>query len=135
MSAITGLYVVYNDVPPPPGYQKINIDISKGAGGQYVYLCYSRNENEKPITNIQVFIGSEKQPGYEVIDCDLNKGSGGKYLYVGYSRNPRFKPITEVNILQGSERNIYPTTDDWVRINQDCNEGARGMYSYVVYKK
>ena len=135
MSAITDLYVVYNDASPPPGYQKINIDISKGAGGEYVYLCYSRSTNEKPITNIQVFVGSKKQHGYKVIDRDLNKGSGGAYLYVGYSRNPSFKPITEVNILQGSERNIYPSSDDWVRVDQDCNEGAGGTYTYVVYKK
>ena len=135
---ITGLDVIYGqDTPPPPGYTKIDVDINKGAGGEYIYLCYSKEPGE-PITSIQVFASDSSdfqiQSGYTKIDKDLNKGAGGKYIYMGYSRNKTYLPIAEVGVIQGSDRLVYPPNDQWVRINQDCNEGAGGVYTYVSYK-
>ena len=59
MSVITGLAIVYgNDTTPPPGYTKIDIDLNRGSGGEYVYLCYSTDTGHRlPITNITVFAG------------------------------------------------------------------------------
>ena len=50
----------------------INVDLNKGALGRYVYLCYSTEPEEAPITNIQVVAGTlpafNIQNGYTKID-------------------------------------------------------------------
>ena len=70
MSAITGVDVIYSrGTEPKPGFCKIPVDLNKGAGGEYVYLCYSTTQGGSPINFIQVFAGSSKdfsiQSGYE----------------------------------------------------------------------
>ena len=138
MSAITGLDIIYGQwSDPPPGYNKIPVDLNKGAGGEYVYLCYSTEPGE-PITNIQVFASNSAefpiQNGYTKIDKDLNKGVKGRYIYLCYTGSRAFKPIAQVNVIQSPSREVYPPTVEWIRINQDCSEGAKGEYTYVVYK-
>ena len=138
---ITGLDVIYGkNTPPPSGYVKIPVDLNKGAGGEYVYICYSRTASGPPITNVQVFAGSSSsfpiQNGYTKINKDLNKGAGGKYIYLCYTTanwncSP---PITSLNVAQGSSRHTYPVSAEWIRIDQDCSEEAGGSYNYVIYQ-
>lgn len=45
------------------GYEKIPNDLNKGAGGRYIYLCYTRNEAFPPITAVYV-IQSPKREVY-----------------------------------------------------------------------
>lgn len=136
-AAITGLAVIYGEnTPPPPGYEKINVDLNHGAGGEYVYICYS-TEPGPPITNIQVFAGDSSnfpiQNGYTKLGEDLNKGAGGKFIYLCYTKNIAHPPIAYVDVIQGSNRYTYPSNDSIIRIDQDCSEGTRGANTYVVY--
>ena len=40
----------------PPQYTRVNQDLNEGAGGKYIYLCYSTNYLfGKPITDIYFF--------------------------------------------------------------------------------
>ena len=139
MSAIKGLDVIYGETTAPPaGYNKIPADLNSGAGGSYVYLCYSTSVHGQPITSIQVFAGDSAdfptQGGYTVIRKDLNKGAGGKYIYVCYSVNSALgHHIKGVDVVQGQSQAVYPAREDQIRIDQDCSEGAGGLYGYVVY--
>ena len=138
MSAITGLDVIYNqNEPPKPGYHKIPVDLNKGAGGSFVYICYSDTAAGDPITNIQVFASGSSdfpiQNGYIKIPNDLNKGGKGRFIYLCYTRNKAFPPIKEINVIQAPVREVYPPSAEWVRIDQDCSEGGGGEFSYVIY--
>lgn len=140
MAAITGVYVIYGKQNPvPDGYIKIEKDLNKGAGGEYVYLCYTTSAPFDPITDIQVFAGHGNdadfsiQTGYTMIKKDLNKGAKGRYIYVCYSRDRSMTAVTGLDVVQGSSRYTYPG-QGWIRINQDCSEGAEGNYTYICKK-
>lgn len=139
MSAVTGLDIIYGEkTQPPTGYSKIPVDLNSGAGGEYVYLCYTTAGSSSPITNIQVFAGDSSefpiQTGYTKITKDLNKGAGGHYIYVCFTRDCAFPPVRQVNVIQGGTRHTHPPTSHWVRIDQDCQEGAGGKFSYVTFR-
>ena len=144
MPVVTGLDVIYGqEKAPDKGYHKIPVDLNKGAGGEYVFICYSTSEETAgpPITNIQVFASKSKdfeiQEGYEKITKDLNKGAGGLFIYLCYTTSVVFPPITAIYVIQGPNHRTFPATVEWVRINQNCSEGARFRpeYTYVIYKR
>lgn len=66
---IVDLFILYGqNARAPPGYVKIDVDLNKGAGGEYVYLCYRKNAIDAPITGMNVFAHSSEsfpiQSGY-----------------------------------------------------------------------
>ncbi len=143
MAAITGLTVVYGkDASAPAGYKMIKKDLNQGAGGEYVYLCYSTLPDlGPPITAIQVASSSKDQtadpsvtpPGFRLIANDLSKGAGGKYIYVSYASGTTTMPITAIEVISGDCYNIWPSKE-FIKIGQDCNQGSGGDYIFVCYK-
>ena len=139
-SEITGLAVIYGQATsPPPGYVKINVDLNHGAGGEYIYICYSTTAPGPPITDIQVFAGTSSdfpiQDDYTKINMDLNKGALGKFIYLCYTKINAHPPIVAMDVIQGRNRFTYPSDAQMVRVDQDCSEGIPGYYTYVVYKQ
>ncbi len=81
---ITDLKVIMGDnasILPPPGYVKVPVDLNKGSGGLFIYLCYQRSD-KPPITGLTVLLGSNTAPpsGYTKLTEDLNKSVGGEYI-------------------------------------------------------
>jgi hypothetical protein len=76
------------DTPTPDGYIKLPQDLNKGAGGEYIYLCYlpMDDNNDAAIKDVTVIGGNNPDIsapyGYEKIAGDLNKGAGGEFVYV-----------------------------------------------------
>ncbi len=76
-------------------YNRIDIDLNKGSGGKYIYLCYTTDRKFKPLTGIDVVFGGSTIASYwEILtwegngtNADVNKGSGGKYIYILQRRN------------------------------------------------
>lgn len=160
LPAITGLDVIYGEHTwPGRGYYKIPVDLNKGTGGESVYLCYSTTDSQThtysmyeqepaAITNIQVFASNSNpapesyaaacpvviQSGYTAVRKNLNKDTKGCCIYVCYTYDQAFKPVRDVNVIQSPRREVYPPSPDWIRINQDCSEGAGGEYTYVVFR-
>ena len=63
MQLITALEVIEGKhTTPPSGFTKINLDLNKGAGGKYIYLCYKKEESETGIVDICILDGAEKNP-------------------------------------------------------------------------
>lgn len=130
--------VVSSDKSPsiPSGYTKIGTDLNAGAGGKYIYLCYTRNSStagsSTPIKNIYIAEGSNASApsGYTKINSDLNAGAGGSYLYLCYQRGSS-SPITELQVLTGSNQSL----SGYTKINTDLNKGAGGSYVYLYYKR
>jgi len=74
-------------------YFRHGTDLNKGAGGDYLYLLYTRDTRYRPIRNITVYMDggylSEEWNGRMCYintteTADLNKGAGGRYIYVGF---------------------------------------------------
>lgn len=83
---ITGITVVEGSTLPPLGYTKSGKDLNRGAGGAYLYVCYTRQPGA-PITDLCVTLGDQKMPpGWHKIPLDLNKGAGGDYIYLWYKK-------------------------------------------------
>jgi len=73
------------------GYTLVDKDLNQGAGGDFIYLGYKKEENgKKPITDLCISYDNDRKPeknGFTRINVDLNAGAGGKFVYLWYSRN------------------------------------------------
>lgn len=141
MAAITGISVVYGKkATAPAGYAMINRDMNTGAGGEYVFICYTTSPDAgPPITAIQVLAGGSSNfpipPGYTKVNQDLNKGSRGKYVFLCYTTNNCIPgKVTGLDVIMGDNYHTYPPDSSWIRVNQDCNHGAGGRYIFIAYK-
>src|SRR5262249_1263305 len=83
---------VKGDADAPDGYTKVDVDLNRGAGGDYIYLCYKKApyKVEDAIKDISIISGesAEISPphGFTKIPQDLNEKAGGKYIYLCYSK-------------------------------------------------
>ncbi len=87
-------FITGQNTSPPIGWTKVDVDINKGAGGEYIYLCYLRSPEATYINHFQSGFGksegsafSDFTPNAVVLSQDLNKGAHGKYIYLGYYFN------------------------------------------------
>ncbi|WP_299011113.1 MAC/perforin domain-containing protein [uncultured Shewanella sp.] len=75
----------------PVGFTKLDVDLNKGSGGEYIYLCYKKVPfiDSIAIKDLDVVSGSspdlQAPHGFTRLEQDLNKGSGGDYVYLCYS--------------------------------------------------
>lgn len=71
------------------GFHKIDFDLNKDAGGDYIYLYYKKGSDKSNlggVTDIK-FVTGKNAPapsGYKKVDLDLNKGADGEYIYLCY---------------------------------------------------
>lgn len=147
-SAIKDVLLVTGNDEPPLGYVKIPVDLNKGVGGAYIYLCYSRSGDHPAITDFKVKMGgnSRPDPGYEFVlhtngnPLDLNKGAGGEYIYLTYTRNPG-TPVVDLLVQAWNHpaSDPGPPIDDrgipYERIDGELNKGSGGAYIYANQMK
>lgn len=152
--AITDIKIISgnsSDIPAPQRYRRVNQDLNQGAGGEYVYLCYTEDADlGATITDIIVVAGDSPDvpvpAGYKKVDTDLNKGAGGKYIYLcvyrgegpGIQSLPQFivsdqamPAITAVKLPAPDQ----PMTGQYAMIPQDLNEGSGGKYIYLCTRR
>ena len=130
-----------NDKSPlDHGFLKIDPDLNKGAGGEYIYLWYKRsNDVAAAITGL--FVCDDEQPnppllyfhvpGKDGRKVDLNKGSGGKYIWLTYTKDrDAGKPLIDIAIAESDA-----PTPEFEKLNYDLNKGAGGKYIYVYFRR
>ncbi|RLS53451.1 MAG: hypothetical protein DWH91_14415 [Planctomycetota bacterium] len=91
-AAIRGLYIISGnnaDIPAPNGFTKFPLDLNKGAGGDFIYLCFTRlRALGAPLQDVSVVAGGSASvpapTGYTKFPVDLNKGAGGAFIYACY---------------------------------------------------
>jgi hypothetical protein len=138
----------------PAGYVKNPLDLNKGAGGEYIYLCYKKesfgdtNKYGDVITDIVVTSGSlaskivddlfdseYQDRGYTKVGVDLNIGAGGAYLYLLYRKEiyglTCNSGVTDIVFITGKDAAVPP---GYTKVNVDLNKGAGGDYIYLCYK-
>lgn len=142
VTAITDLYILFGkNSPCPTGYIKVPVDLNRDAGGDDIYLCYSRMPSQKkPITGVEILINNKKLPeNYEWVNnsinkgkgpCDLNKDAGGDDVYMTVCRKDKDQPLTRASINIGKSTKANP---GWIQIQKDLNSGAGGNFLYFTY--
>ncbi len=165
----------YNRIPEPYTHAVLNsgnrdsrgsvsglVDLSQGAGGDWVHIFYKtsqigkkENYNGKAISDIVIVEGQgAKAPnGYTLIPYDLNAGCGSdtKYLYLAYKRatesDESVIDFIRGMIMHSSNMSNLPANDDgtwewvkkWSNGNKggiaDTNEGAKGEYVRLMFHK
>lgn len=126
-------------VTPEPGWEMINQDLNRDAGGAYIYLCYQNGlDDQETISDITFIIDNQAvPPGYTKINQDLNQGAGGNFIYLCYKKEITNDPIRRVNILIGENTvpasGFYFGKNYYSGVKQDLNQGAGGNYIWLVY--
>jgi hypothetical protein len=138
--AITDIQIIHgtssNLDAPSPDYVKIPVDLNKGAGGDYLYLCYAKNPSQPPITGVTVITGPNTSPpnGYTKIGIDLNLGAGSKtdYIYLCYTKQPNSNNTVLKDIIVQEGSNVQPP-QGYTKISTDLNKGAGGADLFMSY--
>lgn len=72
-------------------YTRIDSDLNKNAGGQFIYLCYTTSEDYAPLTAIEAYKDNNRPTSNEWDTvtwngthaiADVNKGARGRYIYI-----------------------------------------------------
>jgi hypothetical protein len=115
-------------------------DLNQGAGGDYIYLCYSKGGTTQPLTDLQVTssggAGNQCGGGWEWYPQDLNKGAGGDYIHLCSRRDGQL-PIKDIMFTSNpNPGNLCPSGWNW--IDKDLNkatEKSGDPYIYLCYLK
>lgn len=114
-----------SSVGPQTGYNKINLDLNKGAGGKYIYLTFSRNrvEDHGYATNMDGDLGRSMDQS-PVTGIAVYPGNGGPALSAWRP------PYTQLDVIwnpTGTYINAYKQID--------LNDGAGGAFIYAFLSK
>lgn len=134
-STISELAVIYGGswgIAPPAGFTRVEVDLNRNAGGDYIFLCYKKGVGA-PITGLMVLTGLHAMPpaGWQRINVDLNRNAGGEYIWVAYTKDPNCTAIKDVTVLIGQDA---PTPAGYMKIPVDLNMGASGNYLWLCYR-
>jgi hypothetical protein len=146
MSYIKNLNVIYSsdtNVTLPSPWQKVPVDLNKGARGLYIYLFKLVGSNNPlpgtAVTGVSVLRGQNPvvPPGYVWDDTDLNKSVGGEYLYLAWTYSTDLKPILDVDVVYGDSRDeaLNKRPSGWKFVDVDLNKGAGGKWIYLIYRQ
>lgn len=115
----------------PGGYTRIDADLNRDAGGEFIYLCYKRGVGT-PISGLQVTLGSTSlpAPAWSKIDVDLNRGAGGDFIYLWYTKDPACTTVSDIAILFNSQA----PAPGFQKIPVDLNKGADGDFIYIAFQ-
>jgi hypothetical protein len=107
------------------------LDLNKGVGGKYIYLCYRRDGI--PVSNLVVISATDPDigppPGYQKavnlesnLPQDLDEGAGGCYIYVCLE-----KDITSKQFMYGVNL-VCDAADSRIKSSQYISYPKLGMY-------
>ncbi|XP_026173788.1 uncharacterized protein LOC113136890 [Mastacembelus armatus] len=124
------------------GFKKINVDLNKGAGGNFIYMWYKSQAGTAPITRIQLTFSDDmgaglSRVGYTRIFKDLNAGAGGDYIYLWYFRGPtEFDfPIVDIDVTTDATQEAQKFVSGWEKVACDLNRKAEGSWIHAWVKR
>lgn len=87
-------FITGENAKAPAGWDKVDVDLNAGAGGEFIFLCYRKNNESNYIKYFQSGYGESENSAFKdfnsdaVVLCqDLNEGAEGKFIYLGYYYN------------------------------------------------
>ncbi|XP_040920460.1 uncharacterized protein si:dkey-30j10.5 [Toxotes jaculatrix] len=124
------------------GFKKINVDLNKGSGGNYIYIWYKENSCSSPITRIQFTFNDDMaigliNAGYTKISKDLNAGAKGDYIYLWYFRGSTEydTPIVDIDVTTDAESEANKFSLGWEKLTCDLNRKAEGNWIHLWVKR
>ena len=128
------------------GFEEIEGDIRRGAGGHFCVLGCKHDKNQPPITNIIGSVSDKEEPviiyengiKYTAVkdplnNSDIHRGSGGNFLCLYYTNEPKAgKPIKNLKTMSTKEILTLPNIVKYcmrsTKFNKpfeplDCNRG------------
>jgi len=124
------------------GFKKIDVDLNKGAGGDYIYIWYKQQSGASPITGLQVTFNHDmgvglSRAGFTKINKDLNAGAGGDYIYLWYFRGQTEYniPIVDIDVTTRVEDEGRMFDSGWERLACDLNRNAGGNWIQAWVKR
>ena len=144
---IRDIKIIFGEGAEPPWeYLKIPVDLNLGAGGEFIYLCFTRDEkiepNLPPITDIITVKGTNNPPqGYTKINKDLNQGIGAwppprtsmNPIYLCFERLWNKPPLLDI-LIQATKYEGQNTPSEYKKLPLDLNQGVHGNYIYIYAK-
>jgi len=129
----------------------INIDLNKGAGGDFIYVGYKTTTDEsKAIRGIVADYWKDSHStnitynnhSYKIIPTDLNRGSGGKFIYLYYTTDKNAgEPITGIQ-YQDNNTFQYKNADNYEVVRctttgdgMDLNMSVGGDFIYLWFTR
>ncbi len=81
-------------------YTRIDVDLNAGAGGKYVYLCYTTDKAFRPLTGINAMYDSDDLVDPWIMaswagtfeSANVNEGTKGKPVYINYKIQEEWNP-------------------------------------------
>ena len=140
--AIDGLYFEKSTnsvVTPDPGWELINQDLNRDAGGWYIFLCYKNGlVDGETIADITFIVNDQGvPPGYEKVKTDLNHGAGGSSIFLCYKKGVVTKPIRRLAVLVGRHTapppGFYFAENYTSKVKQDLNQDAGGNFIWLAF--
>lgn len=142
-SNITDVTVVagsYSSTACPAGFSKLNVDLNRNAGGDYVYLCYTFAASSYVMEAATAVSGTSSSIdcpyGFSQVGTDLNSGTGSVYVFlcIAYSY-PEWADDSIVAIsVQSASSGTDPSLNcpaGYNAIEHDLNEGVGGDYQLM----
>ena len=122
------------------GYERINVDLNAGAGGDYIYLWYKKTTDEsKALRDIKFSYGKNSTiNGYEKNYHDLNAGAGGDYIYLWTNSSDTSKnPISDILVVTGKNADLPSGYSYGMSGTEraELNKGAGGYYIYLGFSQ
>lgn len=124
------------------GYNKIHVDLNKGARGKYIYIWYKKETSQAPITRIQFTFNDDMSAGlinagYTKIPKDLNAGAEGDYIYLWYYRgSTEFDTrIVDIDVTTDAGSEAQKFSLGWEKLTCDLNRKAKGDWIHTWVKR
>ena len=133
ISEVTVVYGGSSGIPAPYGYTKIDVDLNRGAGGDYIYVCYKKGMGA-PITGLAVTLNNNPPPedaAYNRVNVDLNRGAGGDFIWLWWTKDPSCSTVRNLQVLV----NTTTTPGGYTLIPTDLNRDAGGDFIYFCYEE
>lgn len=137
----------------PEGYILVDKDLNKGAGGDFIYICYKLGSKAEAYRSFAMEISKDSlNPGVHVIkhqghelpyyrqNHDLNKGAGGSFIYFNVTKEGKtaYSPVKRMDVVYDNEQ----LSKEWSAVcwmgtgeAADCNKTVHGSYIYIMYKR
>jgi hypothetical protein len=144
-----------SNLTPLPGYTIIPVDLNKGAGGQYIYMTFTRNpstvassgRDDGRVTSgpVRGIIATANTVGAMFVSWpynatpiwapgsvwgtweqpDLNDGAGGRFIASYQTKNEVDGGPIEVGVIAGNSSSIQPPSG-WLKLNNYYSSSAGG---------
>lgn len=125
------------------GFIKINVDLNKGARGNYIYIWYKKGCGPA-VTGIQITFMDQMsegliKAGYHKIDKDLNAGAGGDFIYLWYCKDSQQYniPIVDLDVTVDAADEAEKFKNGWESPACDLNRNTKqkGNWIYLWLKR